>query len=74
MIGNGADINTKDKKGKTPLHHVVENFGRAEVAEFLIKKGAGINVRDNDGKTPLFYAKKYRPEMIELLLRHGATE
>ncbi|MEI0796923.1 ankyrin repeat domain-containing protein [Brachyspira intermedia] len=39
LIDSGADINFKDKKGRTALRYAVEN-GHSEVAEFLKSKWA----------------------------------
>ena len=38
-LASGADLNTKDSEGGTPLHHAAWN-GHKEVAELLIEKGA----------------------------------
>ena len=41
-LASGADLNTKDSEGGTPLHHTAWN-GHKEVAELLIAEGANVN-------------------------------
>ena len=67
-LADGADVNAKDKYGRTPLTHAAQ-FGRKEVAELLIANGADVNVKRNDGWTPLHTATK---EIAELLIAAGA--
>lgn len=55
LLIEGADVNAKNKLGKTPLHVVGGNFHKSEVVELLLDNGADMNVLDNDGKSPLFY-------------------
>jgi ankyrin repeat protein len=47
---------------------------RFAVAEWFLDNGAAVDHPDADGNTALFYAikRRYNPERIELLLRHGA--
>jgi ankyrin repeat protein/spore coat protein CotH len=52
LLAKGADTNSKDEYGGTPLHGAAF-FGQAEVAELLIQKGADINAKNNDGATPM---------------------
>jgi ankyrin repeat protein len=71
LINAGADINTKDKNGMTPLilaaistlegatseWDEIDHEGATEGAtKFLIEHGADINARDNSGRTALMYA------------------
>jgi hypothetical protein len=73
LLENGADVNTKDNDGWTPLMHAAEK-GHKEVVELLIEKGADVNTKDNDGWTPLMYASKNNDlEIIRLLLEKGAN-
>jgi len=63
----GADINSKDVCGKTPLHIVAEN-GFDELAEVLVKQGAFLKVKDRSGETPLHVALRCRKNFIVSLL------
>ncbi len=69
LLDNGADVNSKNKYGETPLFEVVDQ----KIAEMLLAKGAEINKEGRDGETPLFNAV-YRgnKELVKILLDHGA--
>jgi ankyrin repeat protein len=48
-------------------------YGRREVVEFLLERGTDIQAADNAKQTALHWALfTPQPEIIELLLRHGA--
>ena len=76
LLKNKADPNTKNSYQGTPLHSV-SVFGQEKAVEFaqmLIQSGARINEQDAEGKTALHYAIiKQKKELIELLIRHGAS-
>ena len=73
LIGDGADMNEKDKEGgDTPLHHAaaLQYHG---VAELLLKRGAHVDPRNKIRSTPLHYAATGQSEeIVRLLLRHKA--
>lgn len=71
LINNGANVNSRDDRGETPLHHASREH--AESVELLIKKGADVNVPDQGGATPLHNAV-YADNMkiAELLVKAGA--
>ena len=48
-LDRGLNVNIKDQRGQTPLHHAL---GR-ESAAILIANGANINAKDRAGQTPL---------------------
>mgnify|MGYP001597423749 CR=1 FL=1 len=56
LIESGADIDTKDVDGLTPLFYAV-NSSRSDVGKLLIEKGADVNaVSNSNGWTPLKWA------------------
>lgn len=78
LIKAGANINSKTKRGRTPLHLAVIR-GDAGSVQYLIQKGANINTittesdYDQGGKTPLDDAlESGQTEISELLKAHGA--
>jgi cytohesin len=56
LISHGANVNAKDKLGRTPLHLTSNNV---DLAELLIEKGANMNARDRKGQTPLDYNSRH---------------
>lgn len=52
LIKAGAEIDAKDRMGRTPLH-VACTRGLATASMYLIKRGANINARDVQDETPL---------------------
>ena len=72
MLANGADVNSKDKSGMTPLH-IACFFGHIGTVQVLIRYGADVNAVDDKGETPLHLAAEGGwPEVIQLLLDEGA--
>ena len=72
LLDNGADINCKNKLGRTPLLYSVV-YNKLETTEFLLQKQADVDCRNIKGKTALYYAfENKNPKMINLLIRSGA--
>jgi len=70
LIAKGADLNTTDDKGGTPLHWAAY-YGRKEIAEFLIMHGANLYKKDRNGLTPIDVARLNRKkEMLELFEKY----
>jgi ankyrin repeat protein len=77
-VSNGANIESKDKYGQTPLFHAAGNTDGA-VVQLLLENGAQIDARDNYGRTPLSRAEAHgRKEVVKLILeakvRHVGEE
>lgn len=72
LIAKGADINSADRDGWTPL--VWAQLGdQPEAVKLLIEKGAAINAKDKAGNTVLAHAAMAgRVEIVEVLLAQGA--
>ena len=60
LINKGANVNSKDVFGVTPLH-LAALGGKTEIAKILIEKGANINARNRDGESPLDITQKTFP-------------
>ncbi|WP_341817113.1 ankyrin repeat domain-containing protein [Wolbachia endosymbiont (group A) of Agelastica alni] len=73
VSSNGfKNINKRDEKGETVLHHAVE-ISDHKTVRLLIEKGADINARDKNGGTPLHCAIFARSlENVKVLIRSGA--
>ena len=72
LLSHGADPNTVDHDGWTPLH-VSAHYGRIKVARLLLEGGADPNAVNKWGRTPLHEAvQKYHIELTRLLLEYGA--
>ena len=56
LIEHGADLNSKNASGETPLHRLFGNFyssSGSELVEILIKAGANKEEVDESGTKPL---------------------
>ena len=77
LIYAGADVNTSDPNGRTPLHFIYIKYKRydAAIAKLLIDAGANLNAQDNKGQTPLHTAigKSYSSPTVEFLIEAGAN-
>ncbi|MHC4167917.1 MAG: ankyrin repeat domain-containing protein [Planctomycetota bacterium] len=72
LLEKGAEANTKDKRGETPLHYAAQHGG-IRFAKLLIANGAEINARNHRGETPLCVAVRWGyQDIAELLLENGA--
>jgi ankyrin repeat protein len=72
LLQNGANINSKNHNGLTPLH-VASYCGESAIVNTLIEKGAEVNVKAKDGVTALHAAaSKGNLDTIKLLINKGA--
>lgn len=74
LIKAGANINTKDENGYTPLMATI-GWNGVEKIKLLLAKGANINAKNNEGKTVLDIAIEltpYNTESINFLKSKGA--
>lgn len=78
-LKEGADPNTRDKYGLTPLHRAARNSA-PPLIKALLDPGADVNARDKNGATPLHWAAysslavslSEAPEVVKVLLDAGA--
>jgi len=57
-LSRGADVNSKDNKGRTSLMNAAMG-GYDNVVEFLMSKGANPNIEDTDGYTAMNHANRH---------------
>lgn len=79
LLKFGADLETQDEYGYTPLHHAVAHCQpgdldkRLELMELLLEAGCQVNKRTNSNVTPLHIAARFGAyECMKLLLKYGA--
>jgi ankyrin repeat protein len=72
LIAEGADVNTRNKKGYTALIFAAsQNY--IDVVKFLVDKGADVNAKNKKGRTALMgTAFRGYTKMAGILLLHGA--
>jgi ankyrin repeat protein len=73
LIRNSADVNARDKKGRTALHWAAPARDIPLMIHVLIANGADVNAVDNGGETALMIAaSQSNPRIVEVLLEKGA--
>jgi cytohesin len=75
LIAHGASTTARGYEDRTPLHQAAMQ-GRLDVATVLLAHGSDIESKDEQGRTPLHLAVDQpasSPEIVALLLRHGAN-
>jgi ankyrin repeat protein len=73
LISEGADVNAKDDRGKTPLFKAIDVVS-LEIVTLLIEAGADVKAKNDYDWTPLMSAasKSEYPEMVRVLIEAGA--
>jgi cytohesin len=75
LLSVGADVNTKDNNGHTPLHNA-SAMDHSQVVQALLEHRADIEASNNDGWTPLHAASmidsRGSSQVVQVLLEHGA--
>ncbi|KAI9555390.1 hypothetical protein GHT06_017905 [Daphnia sinensis] len=72
LLGLGANPNTQDNAGWTPLHEVV-SCGNEEIVALLVENGANPNIPGGQNETSLHDAVACnRANIVRLLVSHGA--
>ena len=74
-LAAGADVNARDRDGRTPLHLAARYRKNPAFITTLVKGGAEVNAKDEDGYTPLDKAVRYsrKQAIVEALRAAGAT-
>ncbi len=65
---NTKIVNTKDRKGQTPLHHACRN-GDTKTVKVLLKHGADIDIIDINKQSPADEALKHKQHTVMKLLQ-----
>jgi len=66
LVENGADVNSLDRSGCTPIFHA----NCEKVVEFLLESGADVNHKNKNGETPLIHTTKIN--IARKLVKYGA--
>ncbi|KAL4994938.1 ankyrin repeat-containing domain protein [Aspergillus recurvatus] len=72
LLSNGADVNTTDDHGLSPLHAAAET-AKVEMVELLFNHGADINAQTHLGLTPLHMSVSSGRAGLTLRCRNGKT-
>ena len=73
LLENGANIDARNKLGRTPLHEAVY-LGDLEYMQALLENGASATAKDNCGNEALHLAVATpKVAIVEMLLKSGAN-
>jgi len=73
LIERGANPNSEDRDGMTPLYYAI--LRRAtEICDYLLDNGAELEHKECQDRTPLYWASSLgETEMLDYLMRKGAN-
>ena len=69
-FGEGAEVDSVDRYGRTPLSYAAWN-GHVDIVNLLLKAGAQVDSTDEIGGTPLYYAICNGHKAVVKLLKRG---
>jgi len=74
LVENGADVNSKDSDGWTPLHWFTYKGNLKAVNYLATRRGADINSKNEHGETPLHLVVRSKGtlEIVKYLIINGA--
>ena len=81
LLEHGADVNSKDMDGNTPLNIVCKRYSYFEdtsylfeIIQLLLEHGSNVNSRNDNGVTPFMTACSniIETKTFELLIKYGA--
>lgn len=73
LLRRGADPNSRDLNGWTPLFNTIAAQGGAETAAILIKAGADVNARSSRDHAPIHIAARIGiRDLVDLFMARGA--
>jgi ankyrin repeat protein len=76
LLERGAKVAVADSRGTTPLCYaiMVQGIDGRQIVELLLDQGADVDGKDCGSQVPLGQAAfAARPDMAQILLRHGAS-
>jgi ankyrin repeat protein len=72
LLQRGADVNSSDSIGDTPLREAAGN-GYTKLVDFLLSKGSNVDAADSSGWTPFNHAVyKCHKDIVKELIEKGA--
>ena len=73
LLADGADIECRDRYGRTPLHVATDDYNKDEIALLLIEKGANVSTQNHKDETVLYTSTVHcEPRVTLSLIEAGA--